>query len=480
MTSEAQNLLSHIFNQGPTPVYLTAEQGNELATLGYIVAVPTEVDPNNANAVRVNITEAGVTALQASTAVPPQPATSSKPSYVRGVTSAETRSTLRSIKMSWSIGGCDGVDSTLVSAACSLAFKFMTSFQTKVESCPLILSELCQSIRDAMKHGNMPLAEQHLIEALQSAPQDSQVTMLYAIYAFLDDRPYDARHILEYYGNRTTEMQQFLNLLLSITNDKAATHLMVQQDAMASSATLQTMELLAILDAEQGIKTLSEPGHHADACPTSERLHHTLQSHHTRSSSADLHNDLQESEINHLYLEATNHWNSEHQPHTTDILQLANQLAANSHLIPTLVKAQELDPQPAMIGLLRCAITHAVDHPQESVATQDALATLALLVEDYVSASHHIELGLKLQPLSSRFATLKHQLAEEAGEMIDASPELQMVVDAHPEYHDIQRKLIRTYQQQERFQQAKRQIKSWLSYAPNHPEAQEIAMEFAA
>lgn len=67
MSPAAYTALLALFNAGQEPVFMTAEEGNELASLGYIGVNAQERSPINPNAYRVSILEAGVNALNQTT-----------------------------------------------------------------------------------------------------------------------------------------------------------------------------------------------------------------------------------------------------------------------------------------------------------------------------------------------------------------------------------------------------------------------------
>lgn len=71
----ARERLNAIFIAGSNPCYMTGEEGQELASQGLIQADPSQLNPANPAACRVNITEAGVqlltTSAPTSQATPP-------------------------------------------------------------------------------------------------------------------------------------------------------------------------------------------------------------------------------------------------------------------------------------------------------------------------------------------------------------------------------------------------------------------------
>lgn len=71
MSQVAATALLGLFNAGATAVFMTAEEGNELASLGYIGVDANQRSPLNNNAFRVMITEAGVNALNSSAPAAP-------------------------------------------------------------------------------------------------------------------------------------------------------------------------------------------------------------------------------------------------------------------------------------------------------------------------------------------------------------------------------------------------------------------------
>lgn len=63
MTENSRNLLIQLFNAGDAPFFMSAEQGTELANLGFILVDANTVNPANSNEYRVAITDKGGNAL---------------------------------------------------------------------------------------------------------------------------------------------------------------------------------------------------------------------------------------------------------------------------------------------------------------------------------------------------------------------------------------------------------------------------------
>jgi len=90
---------------------------------------------------------------------------------------------------------------------------------------------------------------------------------------------------------------------------------------------------------------------------------------------------------------------------------LALELTAAEPVIPALVEAQRQRPHRDVIGLLRSAIELALPEIADRTRAVEALATLAGLAGDLVTARHWIRTGLELSPMSASLARLEIELS---------------------------------------------------------------------
>lgn len=98
------------------------------------------------------------------------------------------------------------------------------------------------------------------------------------------------------------------------------------------------------------------------------------------------------------------------EPSPAQVHTLAMELIARDGVIPALVEAQRLRPQPADAQLLRRAIEQALDdlpHPQVAM---EALARLSSLQGDFATGLRWAERGLALNPMSASLALLQREL----------------------------------------------------------------------
>lgn len=101
-------------------------------------------------------------------------------------------------------------------------------------------------------------------------------------------------------------------------------------------------------------------------------------------------------------------------PTSTQIETLALELTSMESIIPTLVEAQRLKPEPARAALLYQAVIHALSSLTNELAACEALARLALILKNPAAALQWVQRGLKLNPMSVTLALLAQEAAHTA------------------------------------------------------------------
>ena len=163
--------------------------------------------------------------------------------------------------------------------------------------------------------------------------------------------------------------------------------------------------------------------------------------------------------------------------------QLAGELLDNTDVIPSLVAAQRIDRDKRTIAMLRGAVTQMLrdvsDEGAMIVACQ-ALADLALLVDDHDDARRWAHRGLRLDPYAAQLAMVLSRVKDDPAIGPPASTILQGVVKAHPRYPDVRAALIRREFAEGRVEVARRRLNQWLQREPNQPTAIRLQTELAA
>jgi len=171
------------------------------------------------------------------------------------------------------------------------------------------------------------------------------------------------------------------------------------------------------------------------------------------------------------------------QPTVEMIDELAPQLADQPRLISTLLAAQRLSPRPGRIELLRRAIGRIVDEIDQPLIAIEAMAELAMLADDADDARRWARRGLRSRPYSVRLALLMDDLPDESNsEMVtvQSTTVLRQVADDHPEYADVQRRLVLRYEGRGLRTLARRRLRRWMRRSPDHPLAIQTQKDLAA
>ncbi len=165
--------------------------------------------------------------------------------------------------------------------------------------------------------------------------------------------------------------------------------------------------------------------------------------------------------------------------------ELAGDLARRPRLIPTLVVAQRHRPNAGRIELLRRAMARIVDDLADPTDALAALAELAHLAGDADDARRWARRGLRRRPYAARLALLLDELADaEPAESPQSGPPpvaiLRQVAQTHPDYADVQHRLVMRYHRLGLGELARRQLGRWRRRRPADPLAQRTQRELAA
>ena len=102
---------------------------------------------------------------------------------------------------------------------------------------------------------------------------------------------------------------------------------------------------------------------------------------------------------------------------------LAMEFIAAEQVIPTLVAAQQFRPQRDVANLLYRAIEQALDDLTNRFNALEALARLALILDDRTEARRRAEEALRHNPMSASLAMLLEELDEKSPEATDQPPQ---------------------------------------------------------
>jgi len=97
-------------------------------------------------------------------------------------------------------------------------------------------------------------------------------------------------------------------------------------------------------------------------------------------------------------------------PDRQHINALAIELLANEQVIPALVEAQGCRPRPALARVLQEAVEVVLPDLEDRSAGFEALARLALVLDQHAQASEWVARGLEHNPLSASLARLQREL----------------------------------------------------------------------
>lgn len=162
---------------------------------------------------------------------------------------------------------------------------------------------------------------------------------------------------------------------------------------------------------------------------------------------------------------------------------LAAELIDQLDVIPSLVAAAVIDPQPADLALLRAAIQRvaADKHDQRSTLMLcTAMAQLAEAAGDSDDARRWAHRGLTIDGYNATLALVLSRIADDLTLGPSAADVLRRVAVAHPQYPDVRASLIRRERQDGRPDTAQIKLAQWLEQDPTNPHALGLVRELAA
>jgi len=170
-------------------------------------------------------------------------------------------------------------------------------------------------------------------------------------------------------------------------------------------------------------------------------------------------------------------------PDAATVEHLAGELAGNPEVIPSLVAAEQYEPDRRRRTLLRRALTLVAPTASETghlLMVCRAQAELAQIAGDEDEARRWAHRGLRLEP---RDETLALVLARINDDLTVGPPARQVLAEAvrgHPTYPDLRRELIRRHQRDGHRHSARALLARWLNREPNSPIARSLDKELAA
>jgi len=167
----------------------------------------------------------------------------------------------------------------------------------------------------------------------------------------------------------------------------------------------------------------------------------------------------------------------------TRIERLADELAAQPEVIPSLVTAQTYAPDPRRIALLRHALSRLAPTVRDGRAmliVARAQARLSLLAHDHAEARRWAHRGLKQSPSDEKLALVLAAVEDDVTVGPPARDVLGRVAAAHPQYPDVRRALIRRHARDGQRQSARELLANWLQREPDSPIARALDQELAA
>ena len=166
-------------------------------------------------------------------------------------------------------------------------------------------------------------------------------------------------------------------------------------------------------------------------------------------------------------------------PHAT-IEHMASQLVERPEVISSLVTAQKYDPDETEIHLLRRSISRASrDLSQDSLVICQAMAELAVLVNDAHDARRWAHRGLKIEPNSAQLAMILGGISDDPAVGPAAATVLAAAVEAHPDHADLRAALIRREMADGRVDVARQRLSQWKQQRPDD-DLDQIQRELAA
>lgn len=157
--------------------------------------------------------------------------------------------------------------------------------------------------------------------------------------------------------------------------------------------------------------------------------------------------------------------------------QLAAELLAAPQVIRSLVAAQQYEPTPARIDLLRRAIARIAPEfagSRRLVPICQALAELAELADDIDEARRWAHRGLKIDPFCAPLAMVLSRIEDDPAVGPPAAVVLDKVAERYPAYPDVRSALIRREHDDGLAEAARRRLADWLANEPQSAHARRL------
>ncbi len=171
-------------------------------------------------------------------------------------------------------------------------------------------------------------------------------------------------------------------------------------------------------------------------------------------------------------------------PSDAVVKELAEELKANTQIIPSLVAAQKISPVSEHIQALRQAIELSIRQrtldEEQQVQICHAMADLAMLAKDHSDARRWAHRGLAINPLYAHLAIILSQFEDNTQLGPLAITVLARNERAHQGYQDVRAALIRREHQHGMKDAARLRISHWLADDPANPMAKKLQQELAA
>lgn len=166
------------------------------------------------------------------------------------------------------------------------------------------------------------------------------------------------------------------------------------------------------------------------------------------------------------------------EPTHEQVAQLAQSLSHEPTVIPSLVRAQQIEAKPTHLRLLRRALVRIADTLPEPRIAFEALANLAEIDSDRDDAARWARRVLRDDAYSAPMALLLDRVGhDKTSHTTDA---LEHASAQHPEFSDVQRALIDRYRRVGRLEDARAAADRWIARDPSNPTAAAVAKELAA
>lgn len=160
--------------------------------------------------------------------------------------------------------------------------------------------------------------------------------------------------------------------------------------------------------------------------------------------------------------------------------QLAGELVTRPTVVRSLVVAQQYEPNPQQVQLLRCAIERiapAFAGDEQLGVICQALAELAELAGDIDDARRWAHRGLKADPFNAMLALVLSRIDDDANVGPDAADVLDQMARRHPTYPDVRAALIRRLHADGQDDDARHRLAAWLENEPASDLARRLHQE---